>query len=242
MTDGRGARLRTEAPPLLARRVTATEAAADAVRELILSHDLPVGAALHQDDLARRLGVSRTPLREALNRLATEGLVRLDAHHGAVVASPSSEEFLEIYEARKLLETHTGRLAANRCTPADVEDLVELLDGHPGPLDAAAAARLNAAFHDRLYAIAGQGVLAEMITGLRNRSEVFVRLLFSAPQRAERAARDHREMVSALADGDENRLMQLIDAHLGGTVHDVIPLIDGHHNADLAGSVTSSPR
>jgi DNA-binding GntR family transcriptional regulator len=213
--------------PLIPRRVTTTEAAANAVRALILSHDLPVGTPLRQADLANRLGVSRTPLREALNRLATEGLVRLDPHHGALVAKPSSEELLEIYEARRVLEIHAGRLAARRCAPTDVEELWHLLDRHPGAVDVATAAQENAEFHDRLYAIAQHQVLTELITGLRNRSEPFVRMLFSVPQRTDRAAGEHRQMVSALADGDENRLVLLIDAHLEGTVKDVIPLIYG---------------
>ncbi|HVC13811.1 MAG TPA: GntR family transcriptional regulator [Acidimicrobiales bacterium] len=223
----------SDAPgPLIPRRVTATEAAADAVRALILSYDLEVGAPLRQHELARRLGVSRTPLREALNRLATEGLVRLDPHHGAVVASPSRGELVEIYETRMLLEVHAGRLAARRVVPGDVDELEDLVERHERAVDAATAARANADFHHRLYAIAGQRVLAETITALRNRSEAFVRLLFGVPQRAAQAAAEHRRMVAALVNGDEGELVTLIGAHLDATVNDVIPLIGGRHDDD----------
>ena len=85
--------------PLLLDRTTATEAATDALRSLILSGDIPGGSPLRQDDLAKRLGVSRTPLREALQRLTVEGLIRMDHHRGAVAAVPSIAELREIYDS-----------------------------------------------------------------------------------------------------------------------------------------------
>ena len=79
-------------------RTSAAEAAARELRALILSRQLPAGTLLHQGELAAHLGVSRTPLREALQRLTAEGLVRIDPHRGAIVAQPTFSEVKEIYE------------------------------------------------------------------------------------------------------------------------------------------------
>jgi len=211
--------------PLL-ERATTTEVAADILREMILSAELRGGEPLRQDLLAKRLGISRTPLREALNRLATEGLVRMDPHRGAVVSRPSADELREIYEVRLVLETEAARRAAKRCTPEDLADLRAILEAQKASEDPAFFARSNAEFHDRLSAIAAQRTLAELVTGLRNRSEVYIRLLAGMPSSLDRARGEHEAIVEALESGNERAVLRAVTDHLRSTVQSVSALIE----------------
>lgn len=199
-------------------RTTATEAATRAVRAIILAGEVPAGAPLRQDELARRLGVSRTPLREALQRLEAEGLVRLDVHKGAVVAKPSIAQVSEIFELQQLLEPVAGRTAIQRLTAPDLADLRDILASHTAISDPAAWEKGNAEFHARLYDIARKPLLAEMIGQLRNRSGLYVHMLAKTPQGRNRAHGEHLQMVSALEARDTALLETLIRQHLQTTL------------------------
>lgn len=207
-------------------RATTTGVAADILREMILAAELKAGEPLRQDLLARRLGISRTPLREALNRLATEGLVRMDPHRGAVVARPSAAELQEIYEVRVLLEKEAALRAAKRCTPEDIADLRAILERQHADEDPRGFAKSNAEFHDRLCAMADQHTMSELITGLRNRSEVYIRLLATMPTSLDRAFREHEAIVEALAQHDPKGVVRAVTDHLASTVSTVTSLID----------------
>ena len=211
--------------PLL-ERATATEVAAGILREMILSAELPGGEPLRQDALAKQLGISRTPLREALNRLSTEGLVRMDPHRGAIVSRPSADELREIYEVRLIIEIEAARRAARACTDRDTADLHEIMESQRASDDPRLFARSNAAFHDRLFAIANQRTLSDLITGLRNRSEVYIRLLAGMPVSVSRARDEHSAMVDALEQRDEAELVSVVSRHLASTVASVTALID----------------
>ena len=101
--------------------VSAQQAAHKWLREMILSGELHAGQALRQEEIARRLGISRLPIREALNRLATEGLVELKPRRGFYVASLNIDEIEDIFEMRAMLEARAGHLATERMTAADAD-------------------------------------------------------------------------------------------------------------------------
>jgi DNA-binding GntR family transcriptional regulator len=210
----------------LINRTTATEAATSALRAIILAGEVQAGAPLRQDEVARRLGVSRTPLREALQRLEAEGLVRLDVHKGAVVAKPSIAQVSEIFELQQLLEPVAGRGAIQRRTESDVADLRALVASHSISGDPAAWEAGNAEFHARLYDIARKPMLSEMIGQLRNRSGLYVHMLAKSPQGRTRAHGEHLQMVAALEDGDTSRLEALIRDHLAATLEFLKAVID----------------
>ncbi|MGH3400065.1 MAG: GntR family transcriptional regulator [Streptosporangiaceae bacterium] len=207
-------------------RTTATEAATKALRAIILSGEVPAGAPLRQDDVARRLGVSRTPLREALQRLEAEGLVRLDVHKGAVVAKPSIAQVSEIFELQQLLEPVAGHSAIQHRTESDLTDLREIIASHTTSGDPAAWEAGNAEFHARLYDIARKPLLTEMIGQLRNRSGLYVHILAESPQGRLRAHGEHLQMVAALEAGDTARLKTLIREHLQATLDWLRAVID----------------
>lgn len=210
----------------LIARTTATEAATRALRDIILNAEIPAGAPLRQDDLARRLGVSRTPLREALQRLEAEGLVRLDLHKGAMVAKPSVAQVSEIFELQEMLEVMAGRVAVQRTTSADVAALRALLDRHASLEEPAEWGRANIEFHTRLYDIGRKPLLVEIIGLLRNRSGLYVHMLARSPEGRDRADHEHAEMLHALAAGDADGLEELIRRHLRTTLEWLKGVID----------------
>lgn len=207
-------------------RSTATEAATRVLRALILSGEVPAGAPLRQDDLARRLGVSRTPLREALQRLEAEGLVRLDVHKSAVVAKPSLAQVSEVFELQEVLEPIAGRAAVERRTTSHLAELRSVLDAHMSADEPLAWATGNANFHTRLYEISQKPLLVEIIGLLRNRSGLYVHMMARSSQRRQRADREHREMLNALEAGDAGQLEKLIRLHLRTTLAWLKTVID----------------
>src|SRR3954449_8308158 len=150
----------------MTRSSTSAERTLASLRELILDGDLRPGTRLGEVELADRLGVSRTPVREALTRLAAEGLVEIAPNRGARVATWTVAELEGVFDLRMSLEPQLTGSAVAHAGPADVDALDELARrmlavGSPGPdQDLDALVPLNRAFHDRLVALAGHPALA----------------------------------------------------------------------------------
>ena len=152
--------------------VSAQQAAHKWLREMILSGELPAGQALRQEEIARRLGISRLPIREALNRLATEGLVELKPRRGFYVASLNIDEIEDIFEMRAMLEGRAGHLATERMTVADAD----AVDRCVAELDTVVAtstnfdhyAQLNVRFHERPFERCARKHLRRQIAMLRD--------------------------------------------------------------------------
>src|SRR6266704_464762 len=128
------------------------------LREEILSEHLEPGAELLEVPLSEELGVSRGPIREAIGRLAAEGLVTVRPRRGAVVRSLSKDEFLELYQVREALEMMAVRLAVPRLTADDLsalEGLIAAMDKHAKRDEIAEFFEANVAFHARLFEASG---------------------------------------------------------------------------------------
>lgn len=203
---------------MVIERRTVASAATDQLREMIMSGALVEGSPLRQDDLAARLGVSRTPLREAIARLEAEGLLRNDPHRGAVVIKPSVQELREVYEIREALEVLAGTLAARNVTREAVGTLHGILDEIDAARSSDEWAHLNTRFHMEMYALARRPQLQELIGQMRNRSELYVRLLVAKPGRSDKAQHEHREILSALEQGRADEVAAAIRRHLRSTV------------------------
>jgi DNA-binding GntR family transcriptional regulator len=208
-------------PDARLRRSTITDTTTEAVRSLLLSGEFKPGDPLRQDRLASRLGVSRTPLREALHRLSAEGFVRLDPHRGAVVAEPSPQELLELYEIREAVEVLAVRAAASRCSPADIDDLDYDLDAMRYITDARAWGRANGRFHQRVFALSGKPQLCDLISQLVQRAELYVMILASSGERTRQANHEHEDLVAALRAADADRAEAVTRIHLRATVAQV---------------------
>ncbi|MCS6892152.1 MAG: GntR family transcriptional regulator [Rhodovarius sp.] len=177
----------------------------------ILSGLLRPGERLVEEELGRRYGVSRSPIREAIRTLASEGLIEVSARRGAVVAGLSPQEAREYVEVRALLEGYNARLAARYRRP-------EVLARAAAILAEAAAGRgdlaeLNARFHDTLAEAGGNATLRAMMESLRKRSA----RVFPPPAdpAAERATwEEHRGILEAILAGDEALAAERAEAHV----------------------------
>ena len=191
-----------------------------ALRGLILNGDLAPREQLRQDTLARKLGISRTPLREALNRLASEGLIELRPHRSAVVAEFSYNDIEADYEARRIVEPAAARLAARRRDP---EALAALEAALREAEEAGAADRqfeASRAFHRALVAAAGNRHLVRFVDELWGGSiaPYFYARQARLPDRPRRDREEHAEIARLVATGDADGAARAVDAHLAGAL------------------------
>lgn len=190
----------------------------DALEETIVDGVFAPGEHLKEDDLARRLGVSRNPVREALQRLVHDGLVDHRPGKGVFVHSPTLKEVGEVFHARALLESDCARLAADRISPADLARLEGLLSLGRAATEAKDASRLlelNEQFHTTVVSAADNSVMAKMMVSLQRR----IRWYFSRVVviRAAGSWDQHNEVFEALRDHDGDRAARCMAAHVAQT-------------------------
>ncbi|MFJ9856913.1 GntR family transcriptional regulator [Streptomyces albogriseolus] len=186
----------------------------EALLELITTRALRPGQHLVESELAGHLGVSRQPVREALQRLNTEGWVDLRPAQGAFVHEPTEEEADQLLTVRTLLEAEAARLAAGNAGRKGVQALEEILAEGLKAVEADdvdAAVALNARFHAKVMELAGNAVLAELAAQVDRR----VRWYYTpvARQRGEQSWIEHRELISAIAARDEQSATRLMREH-----------------------------
>jgi len=202
------------AVPRLERPGPLRERVYHALLELITTRALRPGQHLVETELAGHLGVSRQPVREALQRLSTEGWVDLRPAQGAFVHEPTEEEADELLVVRTLLETEAARLAAHNTSAKGLKKLRELCAVgekavHNDDVDAVVAA--NTAFHAEVMALAGNAVLAELAVQVEQR----VRWYYTpvARTRGMQSWHEHRELIDAIAAHDETAASRIARAH-----------------------------
>lgn len=188
----------------LSRRSVAEELAA-ALRERILSGELPGGSLLRQEALAEAYGVSRIPVREALRLLEGEGLVQLQLHRGALVTAHSADEIGELFDLRAMLERDLIERAVPRTTPADVarsEGLLRRIEAAYAEGDAHARGALNTEFHRSLYLPAGREQTLALLASVSLVTERYIRLYHTLIEvAAARAQVDHAEILEHVRAG-----------------------------------------
>jgi DNA-binding GntR family transcriptional regulator len=186
----------------------------EALLELITTRALQPGQHLVESELAGHLGVSRQPVREALQRLNTEGWVDLRPAQGAFVHEPTEEEADQLLTVRTLLEAEAARLAAVNAGKAGIAVLEELCAEGERAVDADdvdAAVAMNARFHAKIMELAGNAVLAELAAQVDRR----VRWYYTpvARQRGLTSWVEHRLLIDAIAARDELRAGLLMREH-----------------------------
>jgi DNA-binding GntR family transcriptional regulator len=198
----------------LQRPVPLRQSVYDALIDLIVSGELPPGQHMVETDLARQLGVSRQPIREALHRMEAEGWVDLRPSQGAFVHVPTDSEVDELLDVRALLEAETARLAAGSAGPQQVARLREICrKGRAAAKadDLGAAVTTNNAFHAEVAAIAGNSMLAELAEIVGRRVQWYYRLVAQA--RGQVSWTEHQELVDAIEAADAQRAQQLAREH-----------------------------
>jgi len=179
------------------------------------SGELPPGSRLRESQIAERLGISRTPVREALRQLEAQGLVTHEPHRGVVVAELDYDQLGELYAVREVLEGTAARLAARHASPEEVDVLRELAEAH-APLvdDPDALAEANKHFHRQINRACHNRYLNSMLENMRVNLALLSGTTFALPERRRAAVEEHRAIVDAIAAGDEARAERLARQHI----------------------------
>ncbi|MDT7552062.1 MAG: hypothetical protein QOI16_598 [Pseudonocardiales bacterium] len=204
----------------MTRAETSAGRTVTAVRELILRGDFPPGSRLGEVELAERLGVSRTPVREALGRLAAEGLVEIVPNRGARVTSWTVAELEDVFDLRTALEPRLTALAVPRADAVAIAVLDELAGamlavGTPGPdQDLDALVPLNRTFHWRLVALADQPAMAGALASAIHAPIVLRNFHTYDEASLLRSVAHHVEIVAAVRANDPAWAQAVMTAHI----------------------------
>jgi DNA-binding GntR family transcriptional regulator len=198
-------------------RIPAAERVYAYVKAAILDRVFPGGQLLTEGELADAVGVSRTPVREALLRLEAAGLVRLYPKKGALVLPVLPQEIDDVLEARELIEVH----AAAKVWPRRKE-LVEQLEArlqemrtHKKAADAKSFLEADRAFHEAIVAAAGNEILTNLYLSLRDRQvRMGVGSVQVAPARMDRSIADHKALIAALQGTSSRKFRDLVAEHI----------------------------
>lgn len=188
------------------------------VRDAIVAGDLWPNQRLVETDLATQLGMSRTPVREAIRELSRLGLVRIVRNRGTYVLPVDSKELQEIYATRSVLEGWAAGLAAAEI-PTTVIDELEGLNQKMGQLLVAGQYSdlipLNDEFHRRLYEHCGNDLLRELIANLVERTPAVRRALWRSKQVMSSSVKTHAELIRALRARDSELAEKIVRSHIG---------------------------
>ena len=187
------------------------------LEEEILGGKLKKGAALTEIALSQRLGVSRTPVRSALHRLAEEGLIEIAPNKGAVVIGVTVEDLIDTYKIRTRLEGLASAMAAGRLGDGDRAELieaVELADYYIAKKDTERLKELDTAFHSIIYRASGNRMLCKILTELHRNIKTYRKLSLSVPGRLEKSSDEHREILNAILEGDAEKADVLTSLHI----------------------------
>lgn len=192
-----------------------------------MTGQLPGGTRLVQTEIAKRLQVSTTPVREALRDLATEGLIHLSAHRGATVAQLDVAEVREVYALRVILEVEALRRAARRVTPAEIAAATAIQDRMESEQDPTLWAILNRQFHEYVVATARSPRLVALVESLRQTASPYVATaLRTRPRPLDDHNRQHRVMLACLEAGDADASGRVAAEHLVATLAEYERLVD----------------
>jgi DNA-binding GntR family transcriptional regulator len=232
------------APPPQPRinHATLSEQVYGYLREQILTNAVAPDASLPEESLAQALNVSRVPVREALRRLAAEGLVVLTPRQGAVVSSLSAKQFLDAYRVREALEALAVRLAVPRLDAGDIAELERLqremaLQAQIGDSDAFFTA--NAAFHRLFVERADNGYLQALYPPLMDQMRRFLSPSLDLRGGMRRSLDEHEDILRAVRAGDGDAAARLISDHIRvpqrmleqaeSAEQAALSVFDGHH-------------
>jgi DNA-binding GntR family transcriptional regulator len=173
------------------------------LRQEIQDGRLTPGSRIVEQEIATRLGISRTPVREAMRRLEETGLIMQAAHRGLVVGSLDAQAVNELYATREALEGAAAELAARHASEAETLVMQRLVDREPGlPEDPLVRAEHNRALHETIYRASHNRYLLRLLGGLRDAMALLGPTTFGAAGRQAAAHDEHRRIVAAIRAGD----------------------------------------
>lgn len=197
----------------------------NSLEEEILTGKLKKGETLGEISLSKRLGVSRTPIRAALHRLAEEGLIEIAPNKGAVVIGVGKEELVDIYKIRMRLEGLASREAALKISEEDKKklcDSVELSEFYIGKQDTEHLKELDTRFHNIIYKASGNRLLCKTLSELHRNIKVYRKLSLTVSDRLEKSVEEHREILNAILAGDADTADALTFRHVEAALENLL--------------------
>lgn len=181
------------------------------------------GERINEGKLASELGVSRTPLREALNRLSIEGFLQFRAGKGFFCRTLDPQEIFDLYQLRSAIEVAGVKLAVKRAATEDIARLKAFLNEtgpKPGNRSPAELVKFDERFHEELNQMSGN---AEMLNVLKNinRRIHFVRWIHMSNQDRSKTQHEHMQVLSAIESGDETKAVQILERHIDRRMEEI---------------------
>ncbi len=199
------------------------------LRQAILRGELRPGERLMEIHLAQKLGVSRTPVREAIRKLELEGLVIMIPRKGAVVAEITISDLEDVLEVRMALEELAIKYACRRITPEQLEELKSLSDEFKKTLygnDVGACAQADMKFHEAIYASTGNGRLVQILNNLREQMYRYRMEYLKDRQSYSLLVREHEEILYYLEQRDEKMALEVTSRHIGRQKEHIIAALN----------------
>ncbi|MHB1414983.1 MAG: GntR family transcriptional regulator [Chloroflexota bacterium] len=231
-------------PPVASQYRTMEKIVADYLRSAILAGRLGPGDRINQDDVARELGVSRMPVRDALRIVQSEGLVEIHPHRAAIVVSLRPKDIAEIFEIRAILEGRAAELAAPYLTDSTIGDLRavwEEMDRTLKNWDHNHWLGLNRRFHTTIYGASGWTRLCGLIDTQLNTLFPYQRAASGIVARRYTAHEQHCQILLAAETRDAVLLGQRTAEHLRSTARDLIGFVATHRGEETADPAAAMP-
>jgi DNA-binding GntR family transcriptional regulator len=201
------------------------------IEDDILTFKLKPGDKLDECRLAEKYGTSRTPVREALRQLSSNGLIEIRPHKGAIVAKLGFRELIELLEVMAELEGACGRLAAKSCLN---DDIAAIAAAHVSCVryaeirDLRSYQAANEEFHDAIYTASRNSCLIKLTMSIRNRVAAYRRLQLESASRIRTSVAEHEKIMRAIQEGlaeETDRLLQLHILNLGGELRRIFSVV-----------------
>jgi DNA-binding GntR family transcriptional regulator len=198
----------------LQKPITTAEFAYNTIKEWILTGRCVPGQHINQDEFAEKMGISRLPIRSALDKLAVEGLVVIQPRKGAMVTPISVDNLIHIFNTRCYLEPVAALEAIKKATPSDFILLRDLLDRQDHKTEEIDIMLIqNRDFHFAIFSLSQNDTLVGILENLWEQSDRYRRIYFNKPQQRKRIIKDHYEIVDLLCAGKKQEVADRIASH-----------------------------
>jgi DNA-binding GntR family transcriptional regulator len=192
-----------------------------AIRDRIIAGELEAGHFAREQEISEAMGVSRTPVREALGRLATEGLLERLPHRGFRLPQESISRLLEVYPIVSALELLAGQLAFPKASAADLDELRGLnrrLAAAGGDGEVEGAIELNDRFHALIAEASGNQRLVALLDDLRTQLRPLENWYYTDPDHTRKSVEEHDALIDALATGELDRALSIFQRNMSLTI------------------------
>jgi DNA-binding GntR family transcriptional regulator len=217
----------TRAHPLPPNQVRESDRVYASLREMAIRFKLKPGERLTELDIAERFSVSRTPVREALNRLVNEGFLVADGVRGFAVRELDPKQCFDLYELRLALESTAVRLAVGRASDEELAQLAKMArraNREPANCTVERIVELDEEFHEQIAVLSGNGQLAETLRAVNARIR-FVRLIDMEDRPRSRSLGDHVIVARALEARDAEAAIKAIEEHVSRKLQDMVQVV-----------------